>query len=84
MHESIAPLAGHSTFLATSQGGTRSSKALGTLIITSAKEADVSKSAHGLRKTRAVCWPRQAPRRTRSQPGQRITAYRKWSIPPVR
>lgn len=54
MHESIAPLAGHPTFLATSQGGTRSSKALGTLIITSAKEAGVSKSAHGLRKTRAV------------------------------
>lgn len=54
MHDAIASLTGHMTFLATAQGRSRSSKALGTLIIESAREAKVRKSAHGLRKTRAV------------------------------
>lgn len=45
---------GHLTFLATRQGRTRSSKALGQMIRTAARAAGVAKSAHGLRKARAV------------------------------
>lgn len=54
MHKAIAVLSGHMTFLATAQGKTRSHKALGTLIKEAAREAKVEKSAHGLRKSRAV------------------------------
>ena len=54
MHAALACLSGHMTFLATMNGRTRSDKSLGTLIIWTAKEAKVQKSAHGLRKTRAV------------------------------
>lgn len=53
-HRAIEPLAGHMTFLATAQGRARSSKALGNMIREAAREAGVEKSAHGLRKTRAV------------------------------
>lgn len=42
------------TFLATASGKTRSEKALGTMIREAAREAEVEKSAHGLRKSRAV------------------------------
>lgn len=44
---------GGATFLATAQGQ-RSHKALGTLIAEAAREAGVEKSAHGLRKARAI------------------------------
>lgn len=44
----------HMTFLATTQGASRSDKALGTMIRESARVAGVEKSAHGLRKARAV------------------------------
>lgn len=44
---------GGATFLATPQGQ-RSHKALGTLIATAAREAGIEKSAHGLRKARAI------------------------------
>lgn len=54
MQDALKRLAGHMTFLATDQGRPRSHKSLGTLIITAAREAKVQKSAHGLRKTRAV------------------------------
>lgn len=55
LHDAIAASeGGHMTFLATAHGRTRSSKALGTLIRESAREAEVEKSAHGLRKARAV------------------------------
>ena len=54
MHESLAHGAGHMTFLATAQGRTRSIKALGTLIREAAIAADLSRSAHGLRKSRAI------------------------------
>ncbi|RJE81299.1 tyrosine-type recombinase/integrase [Paracoccus sp. JM45] len=43
----------HLTFLATAQGRSRSSKALGHLVSDAAREANVDKSAHGLRKARA-------------------------------
>lgn len=43
----------HMTFLATAQGRTRSSKALGHVVADAAKEIDIEKSAHGLRKARA-------------------------------
>ncbi|WP_242514395.1 tyrosine-type recombinase/integrase [Rhodovulum sulfidophilum] len=42
------------TYLATARGQTRSSKALGTLIREAARAAGIEKSAHGLRKARAV------------------------------
>ena len=45
---------GHMTFLATAQGRTRSSKALGGMIRKAARAAGIQKSAHGLRKSRAV------------------------------
>lgn len=53
MRDSLAPLAGHLTFLP-ARGKRRSEKALGTLIQKAAEKADVPKSAHGLRKARAV------------------------------
>lgn len=43
----------HMTFLATAQGRSRSSKAMGHVISGAATEAKIEKSAHGLRKTRA-------------------------------
>ncbi|MFN3527206.1 MAG: tyrosine-type recombinase/integrase, partial [Paracoccus sp. (in: a-proteobacteria)] len=43
----------HMTFLATAQGRTRSSKALGHVVSEAALTAKVGKSAHGLRKARA-------------------------------
>lgn len=49
-----AAAARHMTFLATSRGETRSDKALGTMIREAAASAEVEKTAHGLRKSRAV------------------------------
>lgn len=54
MLSAIACLSGHMTFLATAQGRTRSVNGLGNLINESAKDAGISKTAHGLRKARAV------------------------------
>lgn len=60
MHAALSAMpGGHMTFLATAQGRPRSEKALGTLIRESARAAKVhgepvEKSAHGLRKARAV------------------------------
>jgi integrase len=55
MHAALAAMPGeHMTFLATAQGRGRSDKALGTMIREAAQAAGVAKSAHGLRKARAV------------------------------
>jgi len=55
LHAAIAAAPSrHMTFLATAGGAPRSSKALGTMIRTSARDAGIEKSAHGLRKSRAV------------------------------
>lgn len=55
MHQALAARnTRHMTWLATYQGRTRSEKALGTLIRESAHAAEIQKSAHGLRKARAV------------------------------
>ncbi len=43
----------HMTFLATAQGRSRSSKAMGHVISGATTEAKIDKSAYGLRKTRA-------------------------------
>ena len=53
LHEALSHAERHMTFLATQNGRTRSSKALGTLIREAARECEVEKSAHGLRKARA-------------------------------
>ena len=54
MLEALKATAGHMTFLATAQGRTRSHKALGTMISEAARKAGIEKSAHGLRKARAI------------------------------
>lgn len=54
MHRAIEATRGQMTFLATRAGRTRSAKAIGGDVSKSARLAGVSKSAHGLRKTRAV------------------------------
>ena len=55
MHKALAGLPGaHLTFLATAQGRTRSHKAAGHLIAKAAEAAGFDRSAHGLRKSRAV------------------------------
>ncbi len=54
MHEPIMPFRGHMTFLATIGGKTRSHKAVGHLIAAAAEAAGFDRSAHGLRRTRAV------------------------------
>lgn len=54
MHESIMPFRGHMTFLATRNGKTRSHKAAGHLIAAAADAAGFDRSAHGLRRARAV------------------------------
>lgn len=54
MHNALACGAGHMTYLATAHDRTRSAKALGTLIREAARAAGVQKSAHGLRKSRAI------------------------------
>jgi integrase len=53
LHQSLAPFAGHMTFLAT-HGRSRSHKAAGHLIATAAQKLGIGKSAHGLRKYRAT------------------------------
>lgn len=54
MHTAIdARAQKHMTFLATQHGRSRSSKALGHVISDAASEAGITKSAHGLRKSRA-------------------------------
>lgn len=47
-------LEGHMTFLATAHGRPRSVNGLGNMIREAAREAKVEKSAHGLRKSRAI------------------------------
>ncbi|MGZ9809959.1 tyrosine-type recombinase/integrase [Pseudoroseicyclus sp. H15] len=54
MLAAIAPLSGHMTFLPTKQGTRRSHKAIGGDVRAAAKEAGISKTAHGLRKTRSI------------------------------
>ena len=54
MHEAIRLInKGHMTFLATERG-TRSSNAVGNMIAKAARRAGVDRSAHGLRKSRAI------------------------------
>lgn len=54
LHAALAARAAlHMTFLATTQGRSRSSKALGHLVADAAKKTGIEKSAHGLRKARA-------------------------------
>ncbi|KFI30438.1 hypothetical protein CDV50_11325 [Haematobacter massiliensis] len=54
MHEAIIAIStGHMTFLATKQG-TRSSNAIGNLISGAAEKSGFDRSAHGLRKSRAI------------------------------
>lgn len=52
MHEAIAPLAGHMTFLQ-ALGRSRSHKAAGHAIAEAARKIGIDKTAHGLRKLRA-------------------------------
>jgi integrase/recombinase XerD len=54
LHQALTACAGHMTFLATAHGRTRSGKGLGTQIAYAAGQAGVDKSAHGLRKRRAI------------------------------
>ena len=55
MHAALrATSTGHMTFLATAAARTRSSKAAGHLISAAAAKAGFDRSAHGLRKSRAV------------------------------
>lgn len=55
MHAALDAISsGHMTFLATRNGRTRSSKAMGHLIAAAAADAGFDRSAHGLRKSRAV------------------------------
>lgn len=55
LHAALAARsARHMTFLATRQGRPRSHKSLGQLVGKAARQAGVEKSAHGLRKARAV------------------------------
>lgn len=54
MHAALQACAGHMTFLATREGRNRSAKAIGGDVAKSARLAGVGKSAHGLRKARAV------------------------------
>lgn len=55
MHAAIAAIpGGHMTFLATRAGQTRSHKAAGHLIAAAAEAAGFDRSAHGLRKSRAI------------------------------
>ncbi len=55
MHQAIAACStGHMTWLATAAGRTRSHKAAGHLIAAAAEAAGFDRSAHGLRKSRAV------------------------------
>lgn len=55
MHAALKAVnTGHMTFLATRQGRTRSSNALGNMISEAAGLAGFDRSAHGLRKSRAI------------------------------
>lgn len=55
MHAALRAIStGHMTFLATRQGRTRSSNAVGNLISAAAEAAGFDRSAHGLRKSRAI------------------------------
>lgn len=55
MHQAIAHMTGHLTFLATTTGRTRTAKGLGTTIATACTDAKLPHlSAHGLRKSRAI------------------------------
>lgn len=54
MHQALQATRGQMTFLATKDGRPRSAKAIGGDIRAAARAAGVHKSAHGLRKTRAI------------------------------
>lgn len=55
MHGALAAIStGHMTFLATRRGTTRDSNGLGNLISAAAEKAGFDRSAHGLRKSRAI------------------------------
>lgn len=54
MHKALAAMPRQMTYLSTNAGASRTVKGLGNLIAAAAKAAGVPKSAHGLRKTRAV------------------------------
>lgn len=54
MHAAVAPLSGHLAFLPARGGKPRSEKALGVLVQKYAAATGIPKSAHGLRKARAV------------------------------
>lgn len=55
MHQAVAACStGHMTYLATAAGRTRSHKSAGHLIAKAAEAAGFDRSAHGLRKSRAV------------------------------
>lgn len=54
MHEALAYAPRQMTFLATGRGAPRSSKSMGQMLRLAARDAGIQKSAHGLRKARAV------------------------------
>jgi integrase/recombinase XerD len=54
MHQALLATRGQMTFLATRDGRPRSAKAIGGDVSKAARLAGVQKSAHGLRKTRAI------------------------------
>lgn len=54
MHDALDCLPAQMVFLPTTQGARRSSKALGTMIRESARAAGIDRTAHGLRKSRAI------------------------------
>lgn len=54
MHAALTATAGHMTFLPTKAGAPRSAKAISGDISSAARAAGVTKTAHGLRKARAV------------------------------
>ncbi len=54
MHEALMATAGHMTFIVTKSGRPRSAKAIGGDVSAAARAAGVARSAHGLRKSRAV------------------------------
>lgn len=54
LHQALQATAGHLTFITTRSGAPRSAKAIGGDIAAAAKAAGITRSAHGLRKTRAI------------------------------
>ena len=73
VHEAIMPFRGHMTFSATRNGKTRSHKAAGHVIAA----AGFDRSAHGLRRARAVHLAEAGQTRCKSGHGPGITACRR-------